>query len=202
MQTLHLLMILFCVSLASCDFQASLPPFHPPKPSTMQEMNEFTKPIKQIGNEVKRLDVPDELFAPQSFRDIYENPQAYFALASALIGHKDLSAHEKKIIGYAMQNLPAEQFVMFVSLTADSVDQGLTGMDVLVSTSFAPLNWGRQSLIMHSQQAPVQALLVRLSQMTQMPDSRKRYIQDKLLTGQAKQDFLAYRDMLGRPVQE
>lgn len=190
------------VCLVACDSQAPLPPYHSPNPSTMQQINEFANIIEKIGNDVRQLDVPDELFAPDSFRAIYENPDFYLASATALVGRKNLSSHHKKIIGYAMQKLPPEQFVMFVSLIVDSVEQGITSIDVLESTAFAPLNWGRQSLINYYQQPTVQELLMRIVSMPKLSSVNKEYIHDDILTGKAKQDYLKYIEMIGRTVQE
>lgn len=197
-----ILIAILSANLSACNVQTSLPPYQPPKSSTMQEIIDFAKRIEQIGTQVKQLDLPEELFAPEAFRAIYENPQPYLASAMALIARKDLSTHHKNIIGYSMQKLPPEQFVAFVSSMADSVEQGNTDISVLETTAFAPLNWGRQSLIMHYQQAPVPTLLERLLAMPQLSPANQEYIRDDISTGKAKQDYLDYMDMLGRPVRE
>jgi len=197
-----ILISVLSATVSACNPQTPSPPYQPPKPSTMQEINQFAGTIEQIGSRVKRLDLADELFAETSFRDIYENPQAYLASASAIIARHGVSAHHKKIIGYAMQQLPPEQFVMFVTAMTESVEQGTTDMETLETTVFTPLNWGRQSLIGHYQQPIVQALLARLLAMPQLSSVNRHYIRDDILTGKARQDFLDYRDMIGRPVYE
>ena len=202
MKLAYIRMIFLCASLVACNSQAPLPRYHPPKPSTMQQINEFANLIEKIGSDVRQLDVPDELFAPESFRSIYEKPELYLASAITLIGRKDLSSHHKKIIGYAMQKLPPEQFVVFVSLLVDSVEQGITSIDVLESTAFTALNWGRQSLINYYQSPTVHELLMRIASMPKLSTVNKEYINDDILTGKAKQDYLKYMDMIGRPVQE
>lgn len=194
--------IMWCASVAGCDAPTRLPPYTLPQTITMQETNEFAKTVEQVGKDVKRLGVPDELFASKGFVSIYESPQASIAAAVAAIHGSDLNAHHKKIIGYAMQRLPPEQFVAFISSMADSVERGVTDMDVLETTAFPPLNWGRQSLVRYYQAPPVRAFLIRLSRMPQLPEIRRHFIAGKMLTGKARQDYFEYMDMIGRPVPE
>ncbi len=191
--------VVLVVSVAGCKLQ--LRSFSNER-NTMQETENFHRSITTIANDVKSLGVPDELFASRAFVVIYETPQTYLSSAIKLTGSVDVSTHEKLIIGYAMQRLPREQFVAYVSAIANSVERGTTDIKVLESTAFAPLNWGRQSLIMNYQDPQVVALLVRLMNMKQLSSDRKAYIRDRMLTGLAKQDYLAYMDMIGRPVKE
>lgn len=191
-----------CACLAACDAAPPLPPYQPPSPATMQEIHDFASAISAIGREVKQLGVPDELFASKPFNQLYTHPEGHLAAAMALMGGADASAHDKKIAGYAMQRLPPEQFVAFIAAAIDSVERGQTGMDVLERTAFAPLNFGRQTLIMYYQHPTVRALLNRLSQMPQLSPARLEYIRDDILTGKAKQDYLDYLAMIGRPEPE
>jgi len=155
----RLLLVLWCVGAVSCDSRTPLPPPQPPNASTMQEINEFARTIAPIGTAVKSLELADELFASRSFRDLYEHPQAHQAAATALLARQEESSHHKKIVGYAMQRLPPEQFVLFVSALADSVERGDAEMDALETTAFAPLNWGRQTLLRYHREPSVQLLL-------------------------------------------
>jgi len=191
-----ILALIWYASIAGCDAPTRLPPYTLPQTITMQETNEFAKTVERIGKDVKRLSVPDELFASKDFVSIYERPQASIAAAVAAIRGSDLNAHHKKIIGYAMQRLPPEQFLAFISSMADSVERGVTDMEVLETTAFPPLNWGRQSLVRHYQAAPVGAFLARLSNMPQVPEFRRQYIKGKMLTGTARRDYTIYREKL------
>jgi hypothetical protein len=168
----------------------------------MKETDKFAGIIAQIGNEVKSLGVPDELFVPKAFKTIYEAPQPYFVPATEMMTRREVTTHHKQIVGYAMQRLSLEEFVRFISVTADSVDQGITDVKVLEAATFSPLNWGKQSLIMHYEQPQVHALLRRLLTMAQLPSQRKTYIRDKMLTGEAKQEYLNYMDMIGHVIRE
>lgn len=152
----------------------------------------------RIGNEVKSLNVLDELFASQAFLAIYEHPEPYFPAALALMSGKEMNPHQKTIMGLAMQRLPLDRFLEFVGATADSVDRNATDFRVLNTTAFPPLNWGSQSLIMHYDDPRVRALLQRLAAMKGFSADRKSYIHDEILTGQAKLKYLDYLDMIGR----
>lgn len=197
-----LLIVVLCAGAACCDSRAPLPPPQPQKASTMQEIDEFARTIAQIGTEVKSLELADELFASRSFRHLYEHPQDYQAAATALIALREESTHHKKIAGYAMQRLPPEQFVLFVSALADNVERDNLGMDVLETVAFAPLNWGRQSLLRYYREPPVRAFLERLLAMPGLTPYRRDYIRNDILTGKAVEDYLDYMDMLGRPVED
>jgi hypothetical protein len=168
----------------------------------MQDTNTFERTIVQIGSHIKSLGVPDELFTDDSFRAIYEHPQEFFDVAIELIGRRNLTTHQKRVMGYAMQRLPAEQFVQYIAAAADSVEAGTSDVAVLESTAFAPLNWGRQSLIMRYDQPQVQLLLHRLMNMPRLSAGRRSYIRDSILTGRAKTDYLDYMDMIGHPLRE
>ena len=168
----------------------------------MEATDKFARTIQQIGREVTSLAVPDELFVPEAFRAIYEDPETYLVPAIALIKSEKASAHEKLIVGYAMQRLSVESFVNFSSVLMDSVEHGLADSKVLDSTAFAPFNWGKQVFIMNYQQPKVQTALTRLMGMAQVSEHRKAYVRDKVLTGEAKRDYLDYMDTIGRPVQE
>ena len=167
-----------------------------------QKAQEFQNTIAEISNQVKTLDVPDELFAAKSFMAIYEDPDQHLDAAIASMGRREASTHEKLIVGYAMQRLSVEHFVTFASAVFDSVDHNVTDVEVLESVVFAPLNYGKQNLIVHYQNSRVQGLLQRLLSAPKLSQNRKAYISGQMLTGKAKQDYLDYMDMLGRPVKE
>lgn len=197
------LAIVGTVSLAACGFRPALEATQAERQNTtMQETERFSRTISQIAGQVKSLDVPDELFASKEFIAIYESPQAHLPQATLLVARRDVSAHEKLIIGYAMQRLPAEQFAGFLSSLADSVEQGLTEIRVLEKVAFAPLNFGYQPLLVHYSQRQVQAVLIRLMNLKVLPAARKAYIRDRVLTGQANQEYRDYMEALGRPVRE
>lgn len=170
--------------------------------NTMQDVERFSRTMKQIANQVKSLGVPDELFASELFIRVYESPQTWLSSASQLTGRQDLTTHEKLIMGYAMQRLPWEQYVTFLSAMVDSVEAGITDIAVLENTAFAPFNFGTQTLIMKYQQPRVRGLLTRLMNLKRWPEARKAYIRDRVLTGRAQQEYLDFMDSIGRPVRE
>jgi hypothetical protein len=169
---------------------------------TMAETRAFARMVDRISGQVKSLGVLDELFASKEFLTIYESPQTYLSQAKSLMSERDLSTHNKLIVGYSMQRLPPEPLVAFLSAVADGVDDGATDIQVLESTAFAPFNFGYQWLIRDYTQSSVKALLLRLVSMKALPADRKKYIQERILTGRAKQDYVDYMDSLGRPVRE
>lgn len=200
-QLYYIFIVILGVLIMGCDATTSLPSYQLQNPATMQEIKQFANTIEQIGNEVDRLDQPDDLFELKMFQIIYENPSVYLASAIALIEREDVKPYHKKIIGYSMQRLPPEQFVGFVSLIVKTVEQGKTSLDILETTAFTLLNWGRQTLIMYYQDPSVQALLNRILNLSNLSVTRKKYIQENILTGKAKQDYLNYMDELGRKIE-
>lgn len=168
----------------------------------MQETAPFAQTIHRIALEVKSLAVPDELFSSRAFVEIYEKPLPSFPAAAALMGARDATPHEKKIAGFAMQRLPPEEFVSFLEATLQAVEAGATTVDVLESAAFAPLNFGRQSLVMKYDSSRVQALAARLLELPQLSPQRKAYLRDKVLTGVARRDYVDYMGMIGRRVEE
>lgn len=177
------------------------PPVQPREVTTMNETGEFFATIKLIGERVTSLAVPDDLFAQKAFLAIYEAPQAHAASATALMAHPEVGTHCKSIAALAMQRLPLGAFIALLTATADSVDQKFTDIRVLETLAFAPLNWGRQPLIVHFDNAQVRAILTRLMHMPALPAPRKLRIRDDMLTGQAKLEYVDYMDMIGRPIQ-
>lgn len=164
----------------------------------MQETNDFATTLRAISREIKELGVPDELFSSKPFNQIYTSPQSHLAEAMAVMSKEDINAHDKIIAGYAMQRLPPEQFIAFISSLADTVEHGQTNMEVLESAAFAPLNFGHQPLILYYQHPTVRALLGRLLHMPGLSANHREYIQEDLLTGKAKADYLDYLAMIGR----
>ncbi|MET0383419.1 MAG: hypothetical protein ABW032_08355 [Burkholderiaceae bacterium] len=203
--------LLFAGLLVACGpLGAAPPPVPPQKVDPMQdathdatrEADDFARAIAEIGAKAKSLDVPDELFALPAFDAIYENPSPHAASARAMMARRDVGLHRKRIVALAMQRLPVEAFVALVAATADSVEQGASDVAALETVAFAPLNWGRQSLLMHYDEPPVQALLKRLMDMPQLPLPRRIRIREGILTGRAKLEYVDYMDMIGRPVRE
>jgi hypothetical protein len=167
-------------------------------------MEKFERIVAKIGMQcVEPLSVDEELWAADGFIPIYENPQPYFAPAIALLTRRDVSTYRKTIIAYTMLRLPEERFLELVSAVADSVERGVTEVQVLDRLAFPPPNFGRQHLIVHYQHAGVRAVLERLAKMQRLPEYRRTYIQDKVLTGQAKLDYLDYMNYIGhKPAEE
>ena len=164
---------------------------------------EFEAAVTRIGDEVdKDVSVPEELWATQDYIRLYENPQPYFRPALAFMGRRDASTRRKVIAAYTMLRLPEERFLELVSAVADSVEEGATDVRVLQSLAFPAHNFGRQHLIVHYQHAGVRVVLARLVKMKQLPESTRRYIQDKVLTGQAKLDYLDTMAELGHTPEE
>jgi hypothetical protein len=114
----------------------------------------------------------------------------------------EVSSHRKGIVALAMQRLPQDLFIALLAATADSVDHGITEVTVLEGLAFPPLNWGRQTLIMHFDDPQVRAVLARLLSMPALPGTRKVRIREALLTGQAKAEYLDYMDMIGHPIRD
>jgi len=166
----------------------------------MQETDLFANTIAKVGLEVKQLEVPDELFASDAFVAIYERPSAYLAPAFTLIERNDTDAHPKKIIAYAMQKLPPEQFVEFITAVVASLEQGKTSVEVLETAAFPAFNWGNQTLVIHYQDPAVRALLRRILALPTLSQSSQAYIAEDIFTGKAKRNYLEYMDMLGRPI--
>ena len=167
----------------ACHKPPSLPLYQPPIAADMQATDEFAWTLAVIGRQVKELGVPDQLFGSESFNRIYANPQNYLAAALSVLARKDIAAHEKKITCYAMQKLPAEQFVGLVATLADNVAQGQIEVDLLETMAFAPLNFGSQPLILYYQNPTVQKLLTRLLGISKLSATNRKYIRDDLLTG-------------------
>jgi hypothetical protein len=159
---------------------------------------EFDSAITRIaGNAGEKLGVCEELLLPsKDFIRIYETPQPYFRPALALMTRRDVSTFRKEIAAYTMLRLPEERFLEMVSAVADSVEQGVTDAQVLDELAFPPLNFGRQHLLVHYQHAGVRAVLARLAKMKHLSESRRTYIQDKVLTGQAKLDYFDYMNYI------
>lgn len=188
--------------LIACGALVAVTPVQPQKADAMQEVDMLERTITEVGNKLRELNVPDELFAQPAFAAIYENPLPSAAAAQALMARRDIDSHRKRIVALAMQRLPVDAFVALVVATADSVEQGQSEVKVLETIAFAPLNWGQQSLLMHYDQPPVRALLTRLMNLPQLSPQRRERVRERILTGLAKLEFLDYRAMIGRPVRE
>lgn len=194
------LRVLAC--LTACSALIAVTPVQPPKADAMHEAEKFARTISEIADRLRALEVPDELFTQPAFAAIYENPLPYAAAAKAMMARQDVDSHRKRIVALAMQRLPVDAFVAVAVATADSMERGQTDVKVLETFAFAPLNWGHQALLMHYDQPPVRALLLRLLNLPQLSPQRKERIRERILTGQAKLEFLDYRAMIGRPVRE
>lgn len=201
MNTRAAMLALLLTAMTACDSEIRSSPIQAKEVAAMQDTQKFAAIIINIGNEVKSLSVPDELFASRAFIPVYENPQAFFAPALALMGGGEMNSHQKMIIGYAMQRLPVAQFVALVAATADNVEQHVTDIKVLETTAFAPLNWGKQSFLMYYDDPRVVVILRRLMAMKQLSEKRRAYIRDEVLTGRAKPEYLDYLQMIGHSPQ-
>lgn len=177
-------------------------PVHTQRADAMQETDKFAAKISEIGTRLSERDVSDELFAQPAFAAIYDNPAPYAAAARALMARRDLGSHPKRIAALAMQRLPVDAFVALVAATADSVEQGQSDILVLEAIAFAPLHLGQQALVMHYDQPNVRELFTRLLTLPQLSAQRKERIRERILTGQAKLEYLDYRAMIGRPVRQ
>lgn len=169
---------------------------------TMQTTEVYRGKIAQISREVRSLSVPDELFASKPFVEIYEAPQPYLAAAGELVCDATLSVHEKQIAAYSMQNLPTGEFLSFAGRVLACVQTQATPWKVLETTAFPLLNIGRQRLIVHYADPRVKSFLEHLAALKELPDPRREYIRNQILTGKARQDYATYLEMLGRTIVE
>lgn len=190
------------VGWLACSPSGAVVPRPPQKVDAMLEAERFAKTIAAVSDRVKSLSVPDELFVEPSFRAVYENPELFAVSAQALMARRDVNSQHKRIAALAMQRLSVDSFVALVVATADSVEQMASGVEVLEAVAFAPYNWGRQSLVMHHDQPPVQAVLTRLMNMPMLSLQRRASIREHILTGRAKLEYIDYMQMIGRPVRQ
>lgn len=190
--------ILILLIIFIFDYNKDLPIYQLPKLATQKETNDFLKMIEKISTEADVYNDPWELDTSKVFRLIYENPSYYLAPAIALMEQKNVSSNYKMIIGHCMQNLPPEQFVKFINVTVDSIEQNKTELKVIYRLYVIHRELGKRTLVMFYDDLSVQVLLKRILKLS-LSLEHKDFIQS-ILTGQAKKEYLNYMDEIGHPI--
>ncbi len=167
---------------------------HEPKSMHVEETADYRQRIDAIALSVGDLTIPDDLFRYREFIDVYENPGPFKDAASALYADPEVAALQKEIAGYSMQRLPVDRLVALGFHVADLTDRKIVSARLLDRLVFPPLNWGTQ-LIENYERPDARALMERLSRMDKLPESRRKYIHEQVLTGRARQDVLELRGM-------
>lgn len=196
------MILILAIALDACNSPETSPSAGSQQSAAPKDVVAFGRLIAEIAGDVPDLGAPDFLFGSHAFMLIYENPVPHFASAIAFMTSPDVNAHQKKITAYGMQRLPRDKFVSFVSTIVGAVEQGATEVEVLECAAFPTKNWGKQPLIVHYQDPMVRPLLERIMVMEQLSPGRRAYVHDKILTGQARTDYLSYLDMMGRQFEE
>jgi hypothetical protein len=179
--------LFFAVLILLFDYDWKLPTYSLPKPATEQEIKQFHKLIQKIDN------IVGEEFAFDSskeFTTIYRNPTFYLAPAIALITCKETSEYDKRIIGYAMQGLPPEQFVVFLSSVVAAIEQNTIDIKILRYTVIMDQDFGQQPLSMFYYDTSVQTLLKRILKLKHLKPEFVSHLQDILSNGGVKYGFI------------
>ena len=151
------------------------------KPQTFEER------IARIAAEVKDLTTTSALFGPELFREVYEDPSSYLKEAAELYHDPEVPRYHKMITGYAMQQLPLEDFVWLVGHVTSLTERGDLDPLLLETLAFPTLDWGAQ-LAMYYEAPEVQRLLTRMLELDTVSEETHVYIREEVMSGHAKQD--------------
>jgi len=171
---------------------------------TAEMLAEFDQAIERVERHVTAPDyVPDELWTSGEFLRIYHAPSEYIAPAYQLLTRESpRNGADKRIAAWAMQRLGMCDYLALLSQVADRVDDGSVDGRVLEELAFAPLEFGKQVLIVKYNDPDVRAMLRRMAGMGALSESRRTYIREKVLTGAAREDYVEYLKQLDRVVEE
>jgi len=152
----------------------------------------LSEEIIAIEKEVVDLTFMGELFRSTKFRDLYSSPNHNMESIITTLKCKEMSDVQKKIAVLTMQQLPLQDFLVFVDTLFAMLEKHEIPVDVFTLAVFPPFEWNT-SLQEHYEDEIVRTYLNKLLTSDLVPGDLKDYIR-QVLSGEVLSNIRKFKD--------